>query len=155
MLESHFNKVAGFQTCNFIKKRLKHRRFSVCQICEIFKNTFLYRKPLVAASGSTQKKYLIINSFDPSVTFHTETSHLIWIHIETSHMIWRAKQMTFFDKLNDKFTKTFWDILLSTQNKLLQGFFLWILITMKSILLNSLILILWILCGKKHTQKRI
>ena len=155
MLESHFNKVAGFQTCNFIKKRLKHRRFSVCQICEIFKNTFLYRKPLVAASGSTQKKYLIINSFDPSVAFHTETSHLIWIHIETSHMIWRAKQMTFFDKLNDKFTKTFWDILLSTQNKLLQGFFLWILITMKSILLNSLILILWILCGKKHTQKRI
>ena len=123
MLESHFNKVAGFQTCNFIKKRLKHRRFSVCQICEIFKNTFLYRKPLVAASGSTQKKYLIINSFDPSVAFHTETSHLIWIHIETSHMIWRAKQMTFFDKLNDKFTKTFWDILLSTQNKLLQGFF--------------------------------
>ena len=27
MLESLFNKVAGFKVCNFIKKRLKHRCF--------------------------------------------------------------------------------------------------------------------------------
>ena len=28
MLESRFNKVADPQACNFIKKRLQHRRFS-------------------------------------------------------------------------------------------------------------------------------
>ena len=29
MLESLFNKVAGLQACNFIKKQLKHRLFCV------------------------------------------------------------------------------------------------------------------------------
>ena len=29
MLESYFNKVAGLKACNFIKKRLQHRCFSV------------------------------------------------------------------------------------------------------------------------------
>ena len=29
MLESLFNKLAGLQACNFIKKRLQHRRFPV------------------------------------------------------------------------------------------------------------------------------
>ena len=29
MLEFLFNKVAGLQTCNFIKKRLRHRCFTV------------------------------------------------------------------------------------------------------------------------------
>ena len=38
VLEFLFNKVAGLQACNFIKKKLQHR-FS-CKICEIFKTTY-------------------------------------------------------------------------------------------------------------------
>ena len=44
-----FNKVAGL-TCNFIKKEALGQVFS-CEFCEIFKNSFFYRTPLVAASG--------------------------------------------------------------------------------------------------------
>ena len=43
---------------NFIKKRLYHRCFA-CEICGIFKNTFFYRTPPVAASAlatASQKK---------------------------------------------------------------------------------------------------
>ena len=35
--------------CNFVKKETLARSFS-CEFCEIFKNTFSYRTPLVAAS---------------------------------------------------------------------------------------------------------
>ena len=47
-----FNKVAGLRpkACNFIKKEAPALVFS-CEFCEIFKNTFLYRTPPVAASG--------------------------------------------------------------------------------------------------------
>ena len=38
MLESLFNKVAGLQVCNFIKKT--PRQVSPCEYCEICKNTF-------------------------------------------------------------------------------------------------------------------
>ena len=41
------NKVAGL--CNFIKKETLAQVFS-CEFCEISKNTFSYRTPLVAAS---------------------------------------------------------------------------------------------------------
>ena len=58
-----FNKVAG-QTCNFVKKRDSGTSFS-CEFCEISKNTFLHRTPLVAASANsvptTQTKKLILN----------------------------------------------------------------------------------------------
>ena len=37
-LESLFDKVAGLQACNFIKKGLQHRCFAV--ICEFLKNTY-------------------------------------------------------------------------------------------------------------------
>ena len=40
MLESLFNKDAGLQACNFIKKETPTQMFS-CESCEIFKNTFL------------------------------------------------------------------------------------------------------------------
>ena len=43
-----FNKVAG-QACNFIKKETLAQAFS-CEFCEISKNTFFHRTPLVAAS---------------------------------------------------------------------------------------------------------
>ena len=41
-----FNKVAG--ACNFIKKKALAQMFS-CEFCEISKNTFFYRTPLVVA----------------------------------------------------------------------------------------------------------
>ena len=47
-----FNKVSG-KGCNFIKKETLAQAFS-CEFCEIFKNTFFYRTPLVAASVFTQ-----------------------------------------------------------------------------------------------------
>ena len=37
------------QACNFIKKETLAQVFS-CEFCEISKNTFLYRTPLVSAS---------------------------------------------------------------------------------------------------------
>ena len=36
--------------CNFIKKEALTQVFS-CEFCKIYKNTFYYRTPLVAASG--------------------------------------------------------------------------------------------------------
>ena len=47
VLESLFNKVAGIQASNFIKKRLLTQVFS-CKKCEIFKNSFFYKTPPVA-----------------------------------------------------------------------------------------------------------
>ena len=38
------------EACNFIKKETLAQVFS-CEFCEIYKNTFYYRTPLVAASG--------------------------------------------------------------------------------------------------------
>ena len=40
---------SGLSPATLSKKRLWHRCFS-CEFCEIFKNTFSYRTPLVAAS---------------------------------------------------------------------------------------------------------
>ena len=49
MLESLYNNVAGLLACNFFKKETLAQVFS-CEFCEISKNTFLQRTPLVAAS---------------------------------------------------------------------------------------------------------
>ena len=38
------------EACNFIKKETLAQVLS-CEFCEIYKNTFYYRTPLVAASG--------------------------------------------------------------------------------------------------------
>ena len=38
------------EACNFIKKEALAQVFS-CEFCEIYKNTFYYGTPLVAASG--------------------------------------------------------------------------------------------------------
>ena len=40
----------NFETCNFIKKETLAQVF-YCEFCEIFKNTFFYRTPPVAALG--------------------------------------------------------------------------------------------------------
>ena len=47
--ESLFNKVAGLQPCNCILKKSQTQVFS-CEYCEIFKNSFFYRRPQVTAS---------------------------------------------------------------------------------------------------------
>ena len=46
-----FNKVVGFrpEACNFIKNESMAQAFS-CEFCEISKNTFSHRTPLVASS---------------------------------------------------------------------------------------------------------
>ena len=48
MLKSLFNKVAVLKAVNIIKKRLQHRCFLV-NIVRIFKNSFFYRTPPLAA----------------------------------------------------------------------------------------------------------
>ena len=52
MPESPFNNIAGLRpkACNFIKKETLAQVFS-CEFCEISKNNFLHRTPLVAASA--------------------------------------------------------------------------------------------------------
>ena len=49
MLELLFNKVAGLETCNFIKKRLQHRCFLV-NIAKFFKSTYTEEHLRMAAS---------------------------------------------------------------------------------------------------------
>ena len=49
MLELLFNKVAGLETCNFIKKRLQRRCFLV-NIAKIFKSTYIEEHLWMAAS---------------------------------------------------------------------------------------------------------
>ena len=47
--ESFFKIKLQTSACNFIKKETLALMF-FCEFCEIFKNTFFYRTPLVAAS---------------------------------------------------------------------------------------------------------
>ena len=44
------------QACNVIKKETQGQVFS-CEFCEISKNTFLYRTPLVVASETRSKEF--------------------------------------------------------------------------------------------------
>ena len=44
-----FNKVAGLRPAALLKKETLAQVFS-CEFCDIFKNTFFHRRPLVAAS---------------------------------------------------------------------------------------------------------
>ena len=50
-----FDKVADLKACNFIKKETL-TQVLFCEICEIFKNTFFYRTPPLAASRNNIKK---------------------------------------------------------------------------------------------------
>ena len=55
-----FNKVAG-AACNFIKKEILAQLFS-CEFCEISKNTFSQRTPLVAASVMAELQFKCMGS---------------------------------------------------------------------------------------------
>ena len=56
MLESLFNNVAGFKSCNFIEKRLQHRCFPV-NIAKVFKNTFFWKNISGAAASVGCKNF--------------------------------------------------------------------------------------------------
>ena len=87
-MESVFNKVAGLQARNYIKKDTLTQVFS-CEICEIFKYT--YFEELIRTTASNLNTYLnfaikhkflqlrrlLFNLFQPSFALHIETSHLI------------------------------------------------------------------------------
>ena len=49
MLEFLFNKIAGLQTCNFIKNRLQYRCFTV-KFAKFFKSTYFEEHPRTTAS---------------------------------------------------------------------------------------------------------
>ena len=56
MLESLFNNVAGFQSCNFIRKRLQHRCFSE-NIAKFLRKPILKKHLPTAASVDCKKIY--------------------------------------------------------------------------------------------------
>ena len=49
VLESLFNKIAGLEACNFIKKTLQRRCFPV-KLAKLLRTPFFYRTPQVATS---------------------------------------------------------------------------------------------------------
>ena len=49
VLDTYINNETMPQACNFIKKETPAQVFS-CEFCEISKNTYFHRTPLVAAS---------------------------------------------------------------------------------------------------------
>ena len=53
------------EACSFMKKETLAQVFS-CEFCEIYKNTFCYRTPLVAASG-VLINFAILESFSTKV----------------------------------------------------------------------------------------
>ena len=57
-----FNKIPVPEACNFIKKETLALVFS-CEFCEISKNTFLYRTPLVAASDEWNRIPLYLKNY--------------------------------------------------------------------------------------------
>ena len=54
------------EACNFIKKEALAQVFS-CEFCEIFKNTYFYRTPPVAASVRIKKRFYFADQ--PTVVF--------------------------------------------------------------------------------------
>ena len=53
------------QACNFIKKETLAQTF-YCEVCEISKNTFFHKTPLVAVSESNRYSFCNRNSFTKS-----------------------------------------------------------------------------------------
>ena len=51
-----FNKAAGLRPAILLKKRLCYIQMFSCEFCEIFKNTYFHRTPLVTANWS--KNYI-------------------------------------------------------------------------------------------------
>ena len=60
------------EACNFIKKETLAQVFS-CEFCEISKNTFFHRTPLVAAS---EQYFLRVICFFASLNFRNSVLHI-------------------------------------------------------------------------------
>ena len=61
-----FCRKGGLRPATLLRKRLWHRWFS-CEFCEISRNTFFYRTPLVAASVDNNRFFeMTITSKDNS-----------------------------------------------------------------------------------------
>ena len=71
--DSFLIKLQG-QTCTFIKKETLAQVFS-CEFCEISKNTFLYRTPLVAASVSPNIGCLLFLNLPRKKQFYISLFH--------------------------------------------------------------------------------
>ena len=65
------------EACNFIKKDTLAQVFS-CEFCEIYKNTFYYRIPLLAASG-VLINFTILEPFSNEVAGLFLTEYLWWL----------------------------------------------------------------------------
>ena len=74
-----FKKVAGLQTCNFIKKRLKRRCFPV-------KNSFYYRTPMVAASEQNLDELFVPLSLTPMNKFWRVPRLFILLYITSNNI---------------------------------------------------------------------
>ena len=74
MLESLFNKVAGAQACNYIKKRLQHRPFPV-NIAKFLRTAFFYRTPPQAAAAALELRRLRMRSL-PITCFNSLVTNM-------------------------------------------------------------------------------
>ena len=79
MLESLFHKVADLQACNFIKKRLQHRCFSVAKFLQ---NTYFEEHLRTAASELTLRSECLEFCFG-TVAFKTTLTYENTSHFQT------------------------------------------------------------------------
>ena len=90
------NKVAGLrpQACNFIKKETLAQLFSY-EFCEIYKNTFYYRTPLVVASG-VLINFAILEPFSNKVAglFLTDYLWRLLLTFRCSKYFWQSYQFS-------------------------------------------------------------
>ena len=73
------------QACNFFKKETLAQVF-YCELCEIFKSTFCYRTPLVAASANRKVffSFVLLWNFSSNLTMDSISFELIfYIHVES------------------------------------------------------------------------
>ena len=73
--------------CNFIKKEALAQVFS-CEFCQISKNTFSYRTPLVAALYVTIWARSIFGQVSEAV-LHRFSSKKVFSKISEKHLFWR------------------------------------------------------------------
>ena len=74
-----FNKVAGLRPATLLKKRIWHRSFP--EFCQISKNTFLHRTPLVAASAVTWNCYWYIFVTNKNSSYDTSNDIIMTLEV--------------------------------------------------------------------------